>query len=259
MSTERFTLETDNGIARLTLNNPRRANSLDRRTIEALGRALTDLSNEAGLRALILTGDGERVFCGGADLGELAGQTATSAAAFAYDAAWDYATDLLARLPCLTVARLNGACVGGGMSLALACDLRLAAENAFFQYPTLKNGVLPSPRDIKRLLRLVGPARAKYIWLAGQRVTGQEAREWGLVEQVLPLAGLDAAVADALSTVTAADAVVFAATKALLNGAYRVPEQVDRLYRAVYDRDLGAIEWLRSRSTASPAATRGAQ
>lgn len=259
MSTQRFTLETNYGIARLRLNYPRRANALDRRTIEALGRALTDLSNEAGLRALILTGEGERVFCGGADLSELAGQTATSAAAFAYDAAWDFVTDLLARLPCLTIARLNGACVGGGMSLALACDLRLAAEHAFFQYPTLKNGVLPSPRDVKRLLRLVGPARAKYIWLAGQRVSSQEAREWGLVEQVLPLGGLDAAVADALSMVSAADPVVFAATKALLHGAYRVPEQVDRLYRAVYDREAGAIEWLRGQSAASPATTRGAQ
>jgi enoyl-CoA hydratase/carnithine racemase len=244
MSVPRFRLEIDSGIARLTLAYPQRANAIDGATIEALGRALADLSQEAGLRALILTGEGERVFCGGADLAELADQTATSTASFAYDAAWEAVTGRLERLPCLTIARVNGACVGGGLSLAIACDLRLAAEHAFFQYPALKNGVLPSPGDIERLTALIGPARARYVWLAGGRVTSHEACEWGLVEQVLPLAELDDAIAALIATVSAADPVVVAGTKQILRGGYKDPAEVERIYRAVYDRDTVALKWL---------------
>jgi enoyl-CoA hydratase len=249
MSNPRFTLEIEGGVARLTLNYPQRANAIDSRAIAALGRALAGLSPEAGLRALVLTGAGERVFCGGADLTELAGHTATSADAFAYDEAWDVVTGLLARLPCLTVARINGACVGGGLSLALACDLRLAAESAFFQYPTLKNGVVPSPADTARMLRLVGPARAKYIWLAGGRVSSGQAREWGLVERVVPLEALDKAVAETLAGLAAADPAVLAASKRMLDGSYRDRAQVERLYHAVYDRAPAALEWLQDWQT----------
>jgi enoyl-CoA hydratase/carnithine racemase len=250
MGAERFTLDFAGGIARLTLAYPQRANAVDRQTIEGLGRALADLSREAGLRALVLTGQGERVFCGGADLGELTGQTATSAASFAYDAAWDTVTGLFAGLPCLTLARVNGACVGGGISLAIACDLRYAAEHAFFQYPALKNRVLPSPTDVERLVSLIGPARARWVWLGGGRLASREAREWGLVEKALPLAELDAAIDELVGPLAAADPVTAAAMKWMINGGYRDPAQVDQLYRAVYDHDPAEIERL-----AAPAPT----
>jgi enoyl-CoA hydratase/carnithine racemase len=237
MAAQRFTLDFEDGVARLTLTYPQRANAVDRQTIEGLGRALTDLSREAGLRALVLTGEGERVFCGGADLDELAGQTATSAASFAYDAAWDAVTGLFAGLPCLTLARINGACVGGGISLAIACDLRYAAAHAYFQYPALKNRVLPSPTDVERLVSLVGPARARWVWLGGGRVTSLEAREWGLVEKVLPLADLNGAIDELVAPLAAADPVTAVAMKRMINGGYRDPAHVERLYRAVYDRD----------------------
>ncbi len=235
MSNPRFTLEMEGGLARLTLNAPARANAVNQPTIEAMAGALAKLAGALGLRGLVLTGAGERVFCGGADLADLAGHTATRAAAYNYDADWDRVTEMLARLPCLTVARINGACVGGGLSLVLACDLRLAAEHAFFEYPTLRNGVVPSPVDTERLVRLVGPARAKYLWLAGQRISSREALAWGLVERVMPLAELDAAVAGLFAGVLTAGPALAAATKRMIEGGYRDAVEVDRLYRAVYD------------------------
>jgi len=234
LSSPRFTLDLDDGIARLTLDYPQRANALDRATMEAMAGALDNLAGQAGLRGLVLTGAGDRVFCGGADLAELAGHTASRAAAYDYDAFWDAVTDRLARLPCLTVARLNGACVGGGISLAVACDLRLAAEHAFFEYPTLRNGVIPSPADTARLVRLVGPARAKYLWLGGGRLTSREALAWGLVERVVPLAELGTWVAAVLAGAQAADPRLASATKRMVDGGYADAEEVDRLYRLVY-------------------------
>lgn len=169
----------DNGLWTVTLNRPDKANSL---TGDMLGR-LIDIVGEAGLdphlRALILTGAGERVFSAGADLDEARAGLATSPL-------WEQVSGAIAALPCLTIAALNGTLAGGAFGMALACDIRLSVPGARFFYPVAKLGFLPQPSDPGRLRDLVGPARTKLILLGGQKIDAGTALAYGLVDRVVP-------------------------------------------------------------------------
>ena len=127
---------------------------------------------------MILTGAG-RVFSAGADLEE-------ARAGLATDPVWEELSGAIAALPCLTIAALNGTLAGGAFGMALACDLRIAVEGASFFYPVMKLGFLPQPSDPGRLVSLVGPARAKLILMGGARIKADEARDFGLVDAVVP-------------------------------------------------------------------------
>ncbi|MEX0327498.1 MAG: enoyl-CoA hydratase/isomerase family protein [Ruegeria sp.] len=167
-------LQQDDGLWTVTLNNPTKANALTAEMLEELVsivRAATDA------RALILTGAG-RVFSAGADLDAARAGLATSTL-------WETLSGAIAGLPCLTVAALNGTLAGGANGMALACDLRIAVPTAKFFYPVMKLGFLPQPSDPKRMAALIGPARTKLILMAGQKVSAQEAYEFGLVDRIV--------------------------------------------------------------------------
>jgi len=125
---------------------------------------------------LILTGTG-KVFSAGADLDE-------ARAGLATDPVWERLSGALAALPALTIAALNGTLAGGAFGMALACDLRVSAPNAKFFYPVMKLGFLPQPSDPARLAALVGPARAKLILMAGQKIGTPEALAMGLIDRI---------------------------------------------------------------------------
>lgn len=157
----------------VTLDRPDKANSLT----EAMLDQLCTITARRDLpRALILTGAG-RVFSAGADLDAARAGLATSVL-------WEQLSGQIARLPCLTIAALNGTLAGGAFGMALACDLRLAVPEAKFFYPVMKLGFLPQPSDPARLAALVGPARAKMILMAGAKIAAPEARDWGLIDRI---------------------------------------------------------------------------
>jgi enoyl-CoA hydratase len=169
-------LTREGGIWIVTINRPEKANSL---TAAMLGE-LADIAERAGTGgagALVLTGTG-RVFSAGADLQE-------AHEGLAVNPVWERLSAAIAALPCLTVAALNGTLAGGAMGMALACDLRIAVPAAKFFYPVMKLGFLPQPSDVPRMVRLVGPARASMILMAGQKVTADEALAWGLVDRIV--------------------------------------------------------------------------
>ncbi|MGB3280186.1 MAG: enoyl-CoA hydratase/isomerase family protein, partial [Pseudorhodobacter sp.] len=116
---------------------------------------------------------------------------------------WERLSGAIAALPCLTIAALNGTLAGGAMGMALACDLRLAVPAAKFFYPVMKLGFLPQPSDVPRLVRLVGPARASMILMAGQKIETPEALAWGLIDRIVEtdalLATAQSLAADALA------------------------------------------------------------
>lgn len=174
-------LERDEGVWVAVLDRPDKANALTRAMLGELA-TIARAAGAEGARALILTGEG-RVFSAGADLDE-------ARAGLATDPAWEALSGAIAGLPCLTVAALNGTLAGGAFGMALACDLRIAVAGAQFFYPVMKLGFLPQPSDPPRLVRLVGPARAKAILLAGQKIGGAEALSWGLVDRIVPDDGL---------------------------------------------------------------------
>ena len=168
-------LEKEGGLWTVTLNRPDKANSL---TVAMLER-LVEIAETAGeARALILTGRG-KVFSAGADLEAARAGLATSDL-------WERLSGAIAALPCLTVAALNGTLAGGANGMALACDLRIAVPEAKVFYPVMKLGFLPQPSDPARMAALIGPARTRLILMAGQKISAQEAYDFGLIDRIVP-------------------------------------------------------------------------
>lgn len=164
----------ESGLWIVTLNRPDKANALTSAMLEQL----VDISRRAvEARGLILTGTG-KVFSAGADLDQAAAGLATSPL-------WEQLSAVIAALPCLTVAALNGTLAGGANGMALACDLRIAVPSARVFYPVMKLGYLPQPSDAKRMAALVGSARCKLILAAGQKISAQQAYDFGLFDQLV--------------------------------------------------------------------------
>jgi enoyl-CoA hydratase/carnithine racemase len=169
-----ITLDRQEGLWKITLNRPEKANALTAAMLQELAE-ITEAAQQA--RGLIITGAGG-VFSAGGDLDEMTDGLATSAL-------WERLSTAIAAVPGLSIAALNGTLAGGAMGMALACDIRLAVPQAKFFYPVMKRGFLPQPSDPLRMSALIGPARTKLILMGGQKLTAQEALQFGLIERVL--------------------------------------------------------------------------
>ncbi len=194
------------GLWTVTINRPDKANSLTRAMLEQLAETAEAAAGQA--RVLVLTGRG-KVFSAGADLDE-------ARAGLATDPVWERLSGAVAALPCLTIAALNGTLAGGAMGMALACDLRLAVPGAKVFYPVMKLGFLPQHSDPARLAALVGPARAKMILMAGAKIEAEEARDWGLIDRIVPPEALAETVASLAADALGATADHVAGIKALI-------------------------------------------
>ena len=169
-----ITLDRQEGLWKITLNRPEKANALTAAMLQELAE-IAEAAQQA--RGLIITGAGG-VFSAGGDLDEMTDGLATSAL-------WERLSTAIAAVPGLSIAALNGTLAGGAMGMALACDIRLAVPQAKFFYPVMKRGFLPQPSDPLRMTALIGPARTKLILMGGQKLTAQEALQFGLIERVL--------------------------------------------------------------------------
>ncbi len=212
---------TRDGIALVTVDRPARRNALDQATLDALDAAFADLSADDAVRGVVLTGAGERAFVAGADVEALSRLTAGEARAFS-----ERGQRVLDRIEWLgkpVVAAVNGAALGGGCELALACHLRLAAEEALFGTPEVTLGLVCGFGGTQRLPRLVGKGRALELLLGGEAIGAQEALRIGLVNRVVPRAELLAS-AEALVRRMAANApLALRATLEAVNGGLDRP------------------------------------
>lgn len=181
---ESVRVERRGAVAVLTIDRAERLNAVDRHVLAELDRALAAIEADEELLALVLTGAGERAFVAGADVAAMAAMDPAAARRFARDG--QRALERLETMPKLTIAAVNGAALGGGCELALACDLRLASERARFGQPEVTLGITPGWGATARLPRLVGPARAAELILTGRLIPAAEAERIGLVSAVLP-------------------------------------------------------------------------
>ncbi len=177
-------VETRGPVEVWTIDRPDRMNSLSRETLLELGRLTREALANDKVRAIILTGQGDRVFCAGADLKERQKMTENDIRVQVEL----YRSELgpLDRSPKPVIAAINGVALGGGLELALVCDLRVASAHATLGLPETSLGIIPGAGGTQRLPRVVGEARAKEMILLGRRLTAEEAHEWGLVNRVVP-------------------------------------------------------------------------
>ena len=173
----------DAGVTVLTIDRQDKLNSLNPQVIGEIREALLGLEDDQP-RVTIVTGAGERAFVAGADIAAMNEMSPLEAKRFAELS--HQATALLDRSHVPTIAAVNGFALGGGCELALACDIRIAAENALFGFPEVSLGILPGMGGTQRLPRLVGPGIAKEMIFSGRRIRAEEARMMNLVNRVVP-------------------------------------------------------------------------
>lgn len=177
-------VETSEQIATLTVNRPDKLNALNADIIAELFAVLRSLAADADVRAVVLTGAGEKAFVAGADIAELARMT--SITGIDVSRAGQNTFRFLELMPKPVIAAVNGFALGGGLELALACHLRLASENAKLGLPEVKLGIIPGYGGTIRLPRLVGRGRALELILSGEMIDAQEAFRIGLINRVVP-------------------------------------------------------------------------
>jgi enoyl-CoA hydratase len=182
MAYENLTYEKRDGIAFITFNRPKVLNALNRQTIEELHAALLDASTDNAVRALILTGAGEKSFVAGADIGELAQQTPVRGKEFSLFGQSVF--HLLETMGKPSICAINGFALGGGCELALSCSIRLASKTAKLGQPEVKLGIIPGYGGTQRLARLCGKGVAHELCLTGEMITAEEAMRIGLVNHI---------------------------------------------------------------------------
>jgi len=191
MAYQTLLYEKRDGIAYVTFNRPEKLNALNRKVMEELDEVFHAIHQDDEVRAVILTGAGEKAFVAGADINELAAQTPLEGKETS--SRGQRTLDLIEDLGKPVIAAVNGYALGGGCEVAMACTLRVAAENARFGQPEVKLGIIPGYAGTQRLPRLVGEGRALELILSGEPVSAQEAYRIGLVNQVVPAPDLMAA------------------------------------------------------------------
>jgi enoyl-CoA hydratase/carnithine racemase len=226
-------------VAILTLNRPEVMNCISTALIEALDEALATAVADREVRAIILTGAGEKAFCTGMDLKERVGMTASLIGAQRRKLI--SALAFLHRQPKPTIAAVQGAAMGGGFELALCCDLVVAEESARFALPEVKVGIMPAGGGTQTLTWQIGPARTRDLVLTGRAVSAAEAHQWGIVARLVPQ-GEAVSQAIALATDIARNAPIgLRQAKAAIRRAYRVLgaglDEEDEFYQAVLDSE----------------------
>jgi enoyl-CoA hydratase len=180
---ETIVLERDGAVATVRLNRPSVLNALNQTMLDELAAAFAELDADDGVRAVILTGTG-KAFAAGADIGEL-NALPSARAAEAQARKGQALTRALERMHVPVIAAVNGFALGGGCELAMACDIRIAGENARFGQPEVNLGILPGYGGTQRTARLVGEGMAMYLCLTGEMIDAQEALRVGLVQRVV--------------------------------------------------------------------------
>lgn len=188
MAYENLLIERDGGVLVVTINRPEKLNALNTKTVTELGQVMDEAASDSAVKAIVLTGSGEKSFVAGADINELAVQTPVSGREHARSGQRVF--DRIERLGKPVIAAVNGFALGGGCELAMACTLRIASDTAKFGQPEINLGLIPGYAGSQRLPRLVGRGRALEMLLTGAQITAEEAHRIGLVNKVVAAASL---------------------------------------------------------------------
>lgn len=240
-------------VALVTLNRPEKHNAMSFMMKAELMEALRALDADPGVRAIVLTGAGDLAFVAGADISEFAGRTATEQWRM-YEHGTLY--DAVDRLEKPVIAMINGYCFGGGLEIAMACDIRIASERAMLGQTEIDIGLIPGGGASQRLPRLVGTGNAMKLTLTGERIDAREALRVGIVDEVVPHADLEARTFEISERIAAKSAVAVRLAKAAVRAAARLPlDQGLRYEQALFtlamsseDKEEGVRAFLEKRT-----------
>jgi enoyl-CoA hydratase len=224
----------DDGVAVLTIDRQEKLNSLNQQVLEEVKQTLVNLE-DGPPRVMVLTGAGKKSFVAGADIAAMNEMSPLEAKRFSELS--HEAVGLLERSLVPTIAAVNGFALGGGCELALACDIRIAAENALFGFPEVTLGILPGMGGTQRLPRLVGPGIAKEMIFSGRRIKAEEARTFNLVNRVVPEGEALEAAKELAGEIAANGPVAVRHAKAAVNKA----QDVDLTSGLEYEADQFAL------------------
>ncbi len=217
MEFKNLLIEASDGITTLTINRPKALNSLTGEVVQELECALYELDLDASVKAVVITGAGEKAFVAGADIKEMAEISAFDAHDFASKG--QRLMLLMGKMRKPVIAAVNGFALGGGLELALACDFIYASEKAKFGFPEVGLGIIPGFGGTQNLPRLIGANRASELIFSGRVITAAKAHEWGIVNEVFaPEELLPKALATALEIAGKSPLGVRYAKDALVNG-----------------------------------------
>jgi enoyl-CoA hydratase/carnithine racemase len=218
---------TEGAIGWMIFNHPARHNAVSMAMWQGVVRIIEAFKADPAVRAIIVTGAGQRAFVSGADISEFDEKRASPAAITEYDALCEHASELLETVAKPTFAMIRGYCIGGGVDLALRCDIRIASDDARFGVPAAKLGLGYPFSDVNRLVGIVGPAFAKEIFYSGRQFTAAEALQMGLVNRVVPAGELEGSVRALADTVVGNAPLSIAATKRCVGEALKDADQRD--------------------------------
>ncbi|HUK08929.1 MAG TPA: enoyl-CoA hydratase-related protein [Stellaceae bacterium] len=205
MTSDRLIVGSEGPIGRLTLNNPERLNALSFDMWEEIPAALARLAEQPALRVVILSGAGEKAFAAGADISQFEDGYASAETVVRANETIERAFLAIEQCPVPTIAAIRGYCIGGGLAIALCCDLRIAAEGARFGIPPARLGLGYDHMSVRRVIEAVGPSSAKEILFTARQFSTAEATGMGLVNHVVAAAELGSFVHSLAEAIAAND------------------------------------------------------
>jgi enoyl-CoA hydratase len=226
---EKILTQISNNIATITLNNPEKMNCLDMEMLASLESTLIRIKKTKSAQVIVLTGAGNKAFSTGGnlkDFGKLSG--------FEEIREWirfgNEVFNLLESMPMATIAAINGYTMGGGLELALSCDLRIATNNSIFSMPELNHGWVPGWGGLSKLRRLIGESKAKEMILLGERIDGKEAHRIGLLNKICDQTELDTLIKEIASKLTLIDPFLLEISKTSIRDQQRTTANNDLLF-----------------------------
>ena len=227
VKTDKMLSRKEGSIGYMIFNNPERHNAVSLDMWRASERILEDFKTDADIRVVVLTGAGGKAFVSGADISKFESERASQEAVAIYNATVARMYAGLYEYPKPTIAMIRGYCVGGGLGLAVACDMRFCSDNARFALPAAKLGLGYEYTSMKRCVDLVGPSFTKEIFMSAKQYDAADALRMGLANRVLPDAELEAQVKEFAGIIAANAPLTVASIKAIVTETLKDPGDRD--------------------------------
>lgn len=224
---KKLIVEKDGGIGRLILNQPEKRNAIGYEMWQGIGDVMEAFAGDKNIRVVIVSGAGGKAFSAGADISEFKERRSSEEDRKIYDAAMRRAFEQLYNLPKITIAKIDGVCVGGGAEVAMDCDILIASAESRFGITPARLGLGYSLPDIERLVRHLGAKRAKEVLATARLFSAEEALAMGWINQVVPADHLDDQVNAFAESVAANAPLSVKAAKLIVNEATKVPSDRD--------------------------------